>query len=155
MRRTSACQPPLAGGLGVVDITSKIQSLLTMWVKRFLVGGPHPWKYFFRFCLRTAFLSEPVERVFTFPTIGPASLRALPLFYRSMMSAWASLTVAKDAIGWKISLSPSSLVDLEHLSSSMVYRELRDAKTPDHRCVQRAPRVEWRSVWSKLQVLRH
>ena len=47
LSRPSASLPPSQGGLGVVNIASKLVSLRVMWVKSFLVGGYHPWKCFF------------------------------------------------------------------------------------------------------------
>ena len=91
LRRSSVVQPLLRGGLGVVNVASKLASLRVMWVKRFLVGPEHPWKCFFRHFLRRVFLAEPVMRVFNLKVIGRSTLKKLPLFYQQVLEAWIAL----------------------------------------------------------------
>ena len=79
-RWSSVVQPLLRGGLGVVNVASKLASLRVMWVKCFLVGPEHPWKCFFRHFLRQAFLAEPVMHVLNLKVIG--SIKTIPLLVK-------------------------------------------------------------------------
>ena len=128
---------PSQGGLGVVNIASKLASLRVMWVKSFLVGGYHPWKCFFRHFLRRAFLSEPVERVFSFTSTGSSTMRRLPVFYHQVLVAWL-LMANRD--------------HLENLTSHIAYRRIQQPVT--HRCVNKFAEyhLDWPALWNDLEL---
>lgn len=153
--RLSLCMPRCKGGLGVVDVARKLASLQVMWVKRYLVGPHHPWKSFFQYFLRRAFLAEPVARVFTFPRIDNSTLNLLPAFYQCVLRAWLSLRgrQAPDAT-WVIP-SCRGLVPLSELSSRMAYGLL--SPQHQHRCVRKFALfpVDWPFLWSDLSLLRY
>ena len=108
-----------------------------MWVKSFLVGGYHPWKCFFRHFLRRAFLSEPVERVFRFTSIGASTLRCLPAFYHQVLAAWL-LMPNRD--------------NIDNLTRKLAYRRIQPAVT--HRCIIKfaAYNLDWPALWSDLEL---
>ena len=135
--RSSASLPPSQGGLGVVNIASKLASLRVMWVKSFLVGGYHPWKCFFRHFLRRAFLSELVERVFSFTSVGSSTMRRLPEFYQQVLAAW---------------LLMGNRDNLEHLTNKIAYRRIQPAVT--HRCITKfaAYHLDWPALWRDLEL---
>ena len=137
LSRSSASLPPSQGSLGVVNIASKLASLRMMWVKSFLVGRYHPWKCFSRHFLRRAFLSEPVERVFTFHCIGSSTLRRLPVFYRQVLDAW---------------LLMENREDLANLTSKIAYRHIQPVVT--HRCVTKFTdyHLDWPALWRDLEL---
>ena len=108
-----------------------------MWVKSFLVGGYHPWKCFFRHFLCCAFLAEPVERVFSFSSIGASTLRRLPAFYHQVLAAWL-LMEQRD--------------NLEQLTSRIAYRPIQPVVT--HRCQTKFAtyHLDWPALWCDLDL---
>ena len=103
-----------------------------MWVKRFLVGHEHPWKCLFRHFLRCAFLSEPVERVFTFTHVGLSTRRHLLIFYQQVLDAWLRLGSATLVeTSWVVQFESGSL-PLNELTAHRAYLRLRGL--PEHRC---------------------
>ena len=124
LRRSSVVQPLLRGGLGVVNVASKLASLRVMWVKRFLVGPEHPWKCFFRHFLRRAFLAEPVMRVFNLKVIGRSTLKKLPLFYQQVLEAWIALGGEQNVNGDWVIASGITALPLSNLSSRVAYSML-------------------------------
>ena len=97
----------------------------------------HPWKCFFRHFLRRAFLSEPVERVFRFTSIGSSTLRRLPVFYHQVLDAWLRLD------NWD---------NLEHLTSKIAYRRIQPEVT--HRCMTKFAdyHLDWSALWCDLEL---
>ena len=153
--RSSLTQSPHQGGLGVVDVNRKLSSLAILWVKRFLTGTDHPWKYFFRYFLRRTMLAEPVERIFTQKTIGEATLRTLPIFYRGVVQAWLDIKGNKTNSAWVVPRTePTPDTPLEHLTACIAYRQLSYLQLTPPRCVTKHPSVEWPTVWSNLNHLR-
>ena len=92
--RTSVIQPPAKGGLGVVDNSSKIDSLLVLWMKRFMGNNPSSWSIFFNHYLRLALdiPSNIATRSFLQKrSINSYHLEKLPPFYRNIIQAWYKL----------------------------------------------------------------
>ena len=137
LSRSSASLPPSQGRLGVVNIASKLASLRVMWVKSFLVGGYHPWKYFFRHFLCLAFLPEPVKRVFAFQSVGTSTMRRLPVFYQEVLAAWFLMDTREN---------------LENLTSKLAYRRIQPAVT--HHCVTKFAdyHLDWPALWHDLDL---
>ena len=153
LSRLSVCLPLRSGGLGMVHLDSKLKSLRVMWVKRFLVGPPHPWKSFFRHFLRRAFLAEPVERVFLLRTYGQSTLRRLPRFYQSVLQAWLRVgTISRNANSWAIT-SASIVLDLQQLTSRIAYRLLRPVHHPRCLATFAAFHVDWPNLWACLELV--
>ena len=151
LSRSSASLPPSRGGLGTVDIASKLASLRVMWIKRFLVGHEHPWKCFFRHFLRRAFLSEPVERVFTFTHVGLSTRRRLPIFYQQVLDAWLKLgsaTIVENS--WVVQAGNG--LPLNELTAHRAYLRLRGLT--DHRCTERFRdyHIDWPAIWHDLEL---
>ena len=153
LRRSSVVQPLLRGGLGVVNVASKLASLRVMWVKRFLVGPEHPWKCFLRHFLRRAFLAEPVMCVFNLKVIGRSTLKKLPLFYQQVLEAWIALGGEQNVNGDWVIVSGITALPLSNLSSRVAYSMLVPCE--QHRCVTKfaAFNVDWKAVWRSLEFL--
>ena len=152
LSRSSASLPPSRGGLGAIDIASKLASLRVMWIKRFLVGREHPWKCFFRHFLRRAFLSEPVERVFAFTNVGQSTLRRLPPFYRQVLDSWFLFgTTAHGETEWVVYCDRHHQFALKDLTAQRAYLQLRGF--PTHRCVYKFQNynIDWPSIWHDLE----
>ena len=83
------------------------------------------------------FLSESVERVFKFQSIGNSTLKKLPPFYSQVLVAWLSMC-NKD--------------DIVNLTSKIVYRNIQ----PDikHRCMSkfRGYKLDWPALWRDLEI---
>ena len=137
LSRSSASLPLSQGGLGVVNIASKLASLRVMSVKSFLVGGFHPWKCFFRHFLRRAFLSEPVKHVFDFKSVGSSTLCRLPLFYHQVLAAW---------------LLMENRDNIENLTSKIAYGQIQPVAS--HRCVAKLAeyQLDWPALWQDLNI---
>jgi exonuclease III len=155
LKRSSVTQPLSRGGLGVVNVASKLASLRVLWVKRFLVGQEHPWKCFFRHFLRRAFLAEPVIRVFNLRLIGRSTLNKLPLFYRQVLESWLALGGAQNSAGVWVVPSGSDEIQLSDLSSRVAYSIV--VPQTEHRCVAKFAmfNIDWLAVWSDLELLRY
>ena len=150
--RFSASLPPSRGGLGTVDIASKLASLRVMWIKRFLVGREHPWKCFFRHFLHRAFLSEPVERVFAFHQVGKSTTRRLPLFYQQVFDSWLQLGAATFATTKWIVHCQNGNFALKELTAHRAYLCIRGS--PENWCVQcfQDYSIDWPSLWRDLEL---
>ena len=151
LSRSSASLPPSRGGLGAIDIASKLALLRVMWIKRFLVGREHPWKCFFRHFLHRAFLSKPVERVFTFTNVGQSTMRQLPPFYKQVLDSWFQFgTIARGETEWVVRCNRHHQIALKDLSAHRAYLQLRGFST--HRCVNkfRDYNIDWPSIWHDL-----
>ena len=154
--RSSATQSIQKGGLGVLHFLHKLQSLRTMWIKRFVTGPDHPWKYFFRHWLRRAFLAEPVELAFELQMLNTSTLNRLPKFYRSVIIAW--LKVGKYSHQSRsITTSDGQTILLENFSTAAAYRFIQSANEVPHRCVEKYQHlnITWQECWSKLELLRY
>ena len=108
-----------------------------MWVKSLLVGGFHPWKCFFRHFIRRAFLSEPVERVFAFTSVGSSTLRRLPVFYQQVLAAW---------------LQMANRANIKTLTSEVAYGRIKPVAT--HRCTTKFAEchLDLQALWRDLEI---
>ena len=82
--RSVVVQAPSIGGLSVIDVKLKVQSLLVQWIRRFVMSQSS-WSAFVCFWLHAIFNFSPVD-VFSWPS--GFSPRALPPFYQSLLLAW-------------------------------------------------------------------
>ena len=153
--RSSLTQPINQGGLGIVDFHRKLSSLAVLWVKRFLLGVDHPWKYFFRYFLRRTMLAEPVERVFTQPTISTTTLRKLPTFYQRVIQSWLDIKGCNNNNLWVVPRpEPAPDIPLECLTACAAYQLLTQLQYTTPRCETKNPFLEWPTVWANLNHLR-
>ena len=148
-----ASLPPSRGGLGAIDIASKLASLRVMWIKHFLVGREHPWKCLFRHFFRCAFLSEPVERIFAFHQVGTSTRRRLPMFYQQVLDSWLRLETATFVTNekWVVHCKNGHFA-LKEMSSHRAHLHLRGL--PEPCCVQRFYNygIDWPSLWLDLEL---
>ena len=133
--RSSLTQPTNQGGLGIVDLHRKLSSLTVLWVKRFLLGADHSWKFFFRYFLRRTMLAEPVERVFTQSNISTATLRTLRSFYQRVIQSWLDIKGNTINSLWVVPRpEPSPNIPLDHLTACIAYRPLTQLQHSPPRC---------------------
>ena len=153
--RSSLTQPTNQGGLGIVDLHRKLSSLTVLWVKRFLLGADHSWKFFFRYFLRRTMLAEPVERVFTQSNISTATLRTLRSFYQRVIQSWLDIKGNTINSLWVVPRpEPSPNIPLDHLTACIAYRPLTQLQHSPPRCETKYPFIEWSTVWANLNHLR-
>jgi len=158
LARSSVTQRSSQGGLGLVDISRKIQSLHVVWVRRLIEHEHLPWTYFFRKHLTIAFSGRRLDQILTMPSVPKWALDALPPFYRSVMSSWFSLTRRLEDAEIVIAGPGSSHCTLHNLTANFVYRTLSAAQRTQHRSVGRYQslgyQVEWQHVWGGLHLWR-
>ena len=82
LARSSVTQRCSLGGLGLVDVQRKINSLHALWVRRLVEHEHLPWVYFFRRHLTIAFSGCSLDRILLLPSAPKCALAALPPFYR-------------------------------------------------------------------------
>ena len=161
LARSSVTKPSNIGGLGVVDVSSKIGSLHVLWMKRFLCGSRHGWHFFFDFQLRKAFDIPSTLSTIDFLRSGhlPAyRVKRLPPFYRSVVSSWTSLNASFESLSWAVPFSGSSF-PLSELTASKAYSILRSKSDTPHRCIDKystlgiGPLI-WKQVWLLLDLWR-
>lgn len=85
--RNVLVQSPDSGGFSVVSIQLKVFSLLSQWVKRFLVC-PNGWTYLLKYWLLDRFNATPFE---VFSNVLDYAVARLPPFYSSLFAAWGAL----------------------------------------------------------------
>ena len=81
------CQPFLFRGFSVVSIKSKVWALHVQWARR-LVTCPASWVHFLYFYFWDCLGASPLD-VLSRPS--DSTLRSLPPFYRSFLSAWRAV----------------------------------------------------------------
>ena len=94
VKRAVVINPPLQGGLGMVDVNAGIKSLLLSWIPKMLNDNKPPWKYLclfwthklgsLPFCLQCNYCSIKDMSVL-------CTKHNIPLFYSGLLSAWAEL----------------------------------------------------------------
>ena len=82
--RVVMSQPTAAGGFSVVDIESKVCSLLVEWVGRFS-SSPSGWVSFFSYWC-SVLLGKTASDVLACPSAF--STGSFPPFYRALLAAW-------------------------------------------------------------------
>ena len=91
--RTSIVQPRSRGGLGVINMTAKINSLRVIWLRRLLTETyAPPWPEMLAYHINKVFRQTTVE-LFQRDTIPAYLVRQLPKFYGSLISTWVELRV--------------------------------------------------------------
>ena len=135
--RSSLTQPSRLGGLGVVDVQSKVSALHVMWVRRFLEARGHPSAFFFWLYIRVAFAGRSVDQVLLLPAPSNPALRLLPPFYRSIMVAWFRLSRRMEDGEIVVAGAGTSFCPVRSLTVHFVYRQLLSLGHTEHRCVSR------------------
>ena len=158
MARTSVIQPLHQGGLGVVDITSKLLSLRAVWLRRFFCHPHHPWSSFFSYHIASAFSNQTVVQVLSRTRIPAYLINKLPPFYRGILSSWVQLKGSFDNNQWVIPRPNLDPVSLSDLTAHVSYTLLTAANRIDHRSVAKfrdmSIPVEWSQVWASLRIWR-
>ena len=151
--RVVVTQPPTAVRFSVVDIKSKIETLLVQWVRHY-ASSPSGWVAFFSYWVSVHFHTT-IDAVLANPSAFHSGL--LAPFYRALLSAWrevegsysqscSSLVVA--------SPSPHHCCPVAEASAKHVYQFLlSENRSPPH-CVDKfRPQygeLYWPFTWSQL-----
>ena len=158
LARSSVTQRSLQGGLGLIDVQRKVQSLHVLWVRRLATGETLPWAHFFRRHLTIAFADSRLHQILLLPAAPKCALDALPPFYRSVMASWFSLQRRWENDEIVIAGPSSSSCTLRSLTASFVYRTFSAAQRTQHRCVAKFQslgfQVDWQCVWGSLHLWR-
>ena len=158
LARSSVTQRCSLGGLGLVDVQRKINSLHALRVRHLVEHEHLPWVYFFRRHLTIAFSGCSLDRILLLPSAPKCALAALPPFYRSVMVSWFALTRRMENGEIVVAGPGSSFCALRSLTASFVYRALEASQRTQHRCTEKYQslgfRVEWQRVWSGLNLWR-
>ena len=93
IKRTVCINSPEEGGLGMIDLRSKLLSLKLSWIPKYLKYHDQPWMYLFHFWISKI---GPLPLCFRFNcSKKDMSLlcmkRQLPSFYFDLMSAWCDI----------------------------------------------------------------
>ena len=157
LARSSLTQPLSRGGLAVVDVNRKVQSLHVMWVSRLVANPDLPWFYFFRHHLHRAFVGRRLDQILLLTSPSQTAMGLLPPFYRSIMESWFRLPRSLDN-GVIVIHGFRSVCPVHDLSARFAYRELSRLDSTEHRCVQRYRSwnlaIDWNAVWSNLHLWR-
>ena len=151
--RSVVCQPFLFGGFSVVSIKFKVWALHVQWARR-LVTCPASWVHFLYFYFWDCLGASPLD-VLSRPS--DFTLRSLPPFYRSFLSAWRavdggfSVSHGSFAIGCSsgLSISPVSTISTKSVYTFLLSENL---STP-HCVVKFAPifgSLYWSCTWRQL-----
>ena len=158
LARTSVIQPLHHGGLGVVDITSKLLSLRAVWLRRFFCHPHHPWSSFFSYHIASTFSNQTVVQVLSRTRIPVYLINKLPPFYRGILSSWEQLKGASANNQWVIPRPHLDPIPLSDLTAHVSYTLLTAANRIDHRSVAKfrdlSIPVEWSQVWASLRIWR-
>ena len=158
IKRITLCQRPSAGGLGMTHVSSKLLSLMSMWVKRYFLGEFRWWQCFFQYYIRRAFKLTPqqdINKVFSDGIINANKLKRIPTFYATVLLSWDALGGSLVSGEWKIPRTSTDLVPLRDLTANIAYRILLGKKEEPLRCVSKfkawdlSP-ANWKHVWSNL-----
>ena len=149
--RAVVLQPASLGGYSVVDIRFKTLSLVSQWVKRFILA-PCGWSFSMSFWCFSCFKVSPVTVFFSNPSLFKHTL--LPPFYSSLLLAWcalqgsclSSLVFAAD--------DPLAIPPVLNLSARSAYQFLLAVNyTIPHCVVKFRPLfgdLYWSSTWQQL-----
>ena len=158
LARSSVVQRVPQGGLGLIDIGCKLQSLHVLWIRRLVQHEHLPWAFFFRRYLRIAFSGYNLDRILLLPSAPKYALDALPPFYRSVMTSWFALKRRLEHNEIIIDGPGTSECALASLTASFAYRTFRASQRTQHRCVESFRslgfHVDWQQVWSGLHLWR-
>ena len=158
LARSSVTQRSPHGGLGLVDIPRKIQSLHVLWIRRLVEHEHLPWAYFFRRHLTIAFSGYSLDRILLLPSAPKWALDALPPFHRSVMASWFAFRRRLEDGDIIVEGPGSSFCLLRSLTARFAYRTLSTFQRTQHRCVAKFEslgfQVDWHHVWSGLHLWR-
>jgi hypothetical protein len=158
LARSSVIQRFGQGGLGVVDVKHKVDSLHVLWVRHLVSHPDLPSLYFFKRYLTIAFSGMRLEQILQLPSLPQSAVDLLPPFYHSVMSSWFRLSRSLEDGKIVINGSGTSSCPLESLSAKFVYREFSRLDRKEHRCVAKyhcwGLTVDWRKVWLQLHLWR-
>ena len=157
MARSSVTQALAAGGLGVVDVSRKIASLRTIWLRRFLsAANPHPWSCFFEYHVSVVFANQDVATVLSRDLLPAYLIKKLPPFYASILRTWVDLRGTRDGRLWVIPRPSSDPLPIGELSARSGYSLLSQYQHVDHRSLAKFRdwgfTVDWRRVWASLHL---
>ncbi len=149
MARSSVTQALAVGGLGVVDVSRKIASLRTIWLRRFLsANNPHPWSCFFEYHVSMVFANQDVITVLSRNSIPAYLIKKLPPFYASILRTWVDLKGTRDGRLWVIPRPSSDPLPIGELSARSGYLLLSQYQHVDHRSLAKFRdwgfTVDWR-----------
>ena len=155
IKRDTLCNIPSQGGLGVTNICDKLFSLLCLWPKRFLFGEHRWWKNFFEYYIRVAFDLQPTDSindVLLCPSFDLKLLKKMPVFYATVLIAWAAIGNKSMLPEWNFIHPTGSIVQIKKLSASVANKVLRSRKSQTPRCVNKYKQlglepVDWKQVW--------
>ena len=158
MARTCVIQPLHRGGLGVVDITSKLLSLRAVWLRRFFCHPHHPWSSLLSYHISSAFSNQTVVQVLSRTRIPVYLINKPPPFYRGILSSWVRLKCASANNQWVIPRPNLDPIPLPKLTAKIGYSLMTNAKSVEHRSVSKFRdlniMVAWNTVWYSLRLWR-
>ena len=93
VKRSVVINPPKAGGLGMVDIESKIKSLRLSWMLKFFDNYPRPWKNICNFWLEKIAISRTCFMINCSPKdmFNLCEKYNIPSFYKDLLFCWAEI----------------------------------------------------------------
>ena len=122
MARSSVIQPLNDGGLGVVEVSRKVSSLRTVWLRRYFSDSvQHPWKVFFDFHVSLVFPNQDVASLLARDTIPAYRIKRLPPFYASLVRTWVDLKGEKDGQYWIIPRPGLDPLPIDQVSARIYY----------------------------------
>ena len=149
-------QDSSVGSLSVVDVRLKVQSMLVLWVKRYVTSSSS-WSAFLWFWFHSVFHSSPVD-VFSRPFAF--SPQALPPFYHSLLLAWravdGSFSPSRSALVMASS-DPHQLALASSMTAKSAYLYLLSVIFAPPRCEEKFLPVfgtlYWSATWHQLHFL--
>ena len=135
IRRSVLYKSTLEGGLGVIHIYSKLQSLQLKHVQSLLKDNPAKWTYFAKYWLGLSLRRYRPD----FTSLLLPHSETLPLFYQQCLSALKLFE--------SISLEP--LVDVRNYTSKQFYNCLV-SKIVENKIENLYPRINFDLVWRNL-----
>ena len=151
--RVVVSQPTAAGGFSVVDIKSKVFSLLVQWVRRFS-SSPSGWVSFFSYWC-SVLLGKPASDVFACPSAF--STNFFPPFYRDLLVAWKKVdgfSSERRSSLISASSSPHHVSAVSCMTSQCVYSFLLSESRGDPHCVEKFLPLYgvlyWPTTWRQL-----
>ena len=151
--RSCVTQPPLFGGLSIINVKLKVWSLVVQWIKRY-ASSPASWTSFMAFWFRSRFNLSPLQVL-----SDPHSIvvRDLPKFYQSLILAWravdGSYSAARSSF---VMASGHALTVAANMSAKSCYVYLlSECYSPPHCVVKFSHRfgnLYWSTTWHQLSL---
>ena len=158
MARSSVIQSVGLGGLGVVDISDKLLSLRSVWLRRFFSHPHHPWASFFSYDVANAFSNQSVVDVLSRVHIPVYLINKLPPFYRGLLTSWVELKGTNDNGILVIPRPNVDSINIVELTAHTSYTLLTAAHRTEHRSVNKFQELEipvaWNQAWASLRLWR-